>query len=184
MERPNDSKTGLRAAIQGILDHPARLRLALAVALLAIWYVSAFRPLAGRIAEASRQLADDRERLDLLRSIDELAREEARYKGRIPEQGGRNAWVRFLMDGLGERPLTRTSIDPQPSVGFGPHRAEVARVVVEGAYADLEEFVRWLESGPLLIRIDAIEIGPRGGIAGAKAGDAYVMQLVVMGVVA
>lgn len=179
----SDRSSGLQGLIHATVHHPIRLRVALAATLLMVWYLALYGPLTGKIAVEAGHLATERERLELVKGIDQLAREEGRYLARL-SKGGRNAWVQFLVDGIGQRSLKLISLDPQPPATVGPYRAEVVTVVVEGTFRDLEGFLRWLETNPRLVRIDKIDLGSsRGKLVGkGQSADGYKMQLVVMGV--
>lgn len=180
---PPDRSSRLQGLIHATVHHPIRLRVAMAAALLLAWHLALYGPLTNRIAEEAGRLAAERERLELVKDIDHLAREEGRYAARL-SKGGRNAWVQFLVDGIGQRSLKLISLDPQPPATVGPYRAEVVNVVVEGTFRDLEGFLRWLETTPRLVRIDKFDLGSRQGRLAAPGRSAvgYKMQLVVMGV--
>jgi hypothetical protein len=171
----------LHTALLDLLHRPARLSLVLYVGLPVIWYVAAYLPLQGGVDEAARRVAAERERLDLAREVSHLRREVGRFQGHLPEPDDGNAWVHFLMGGVRQFPLRLVSLEPRAVVGVGPYRGVIFRIVVEGTYPDLGQFLRWLEGAPRLVRIESIQIAA-GDHKGPGPAATNQLQVLVMGV--
>jgi hypothetical protein len=175
------SHASLRAALLDLLHRPARLSLVLYVVLAAVWYVAAYLPLRGGVDQAARRVAAERERLALAREVSHLRHEVERFQGHLPAPGDGNAWVHFLMGGVRQFPLRLVSLEPRPAVEVGPYQGVVFRVIVEGAYPDLGRFLRWLEGGPRLVRVEALQVAAQDGQGAGQAATSQ-MQVLVMGV--
>ncbi len=175
----------LQSLVRETLHHPARFRMAIVLVILLAWYLAVFMPLKGRIAKASASRDASRARLELAQSVELLRFESECLAKCIPEGSGRNAWVQYLMDGVRATPLRLISLSPQTRLDVGPYSAEVFQIVVEGRFADLEIFLRWLESAPRLLRVNIMRIAPSDQASSARNGGVVTQQmtLVVMGVV-
>ena len=60
---------------------------------------------------------------------------------------------------------------------LGPYKAIVLRIDLEAKYSDINEFLRWLETNPRLMRVDSVKIDPT-----RNKGDALAVSLIVLGV--
>lgn len=181
----DDRYAELRTAIDDVLHDPLKLRVAVALLLIVAWYLAALRPLGGRIAEQQATLQAERERLALAREIEHLRAEDRRFRDRLPEGGDRNEWVSYLVEGIRDRlPGRPVSIDPADADEVGPYQAAAVRIEAEGQYRELEDFLRWIEGSPRMLRADVIQLdNDERARPDASGRPVMRLRLVVKGVV-
>lgn len=182
----NESNTvNPMVTLRKLLHQPARLGMALNGVLLAAWYVAAYTPLHRGIVDDQKRVAIERERLELAREVEQLRDQAKRYSGLLPEPEEGDVWIPFLMGGVRQFPIKLISLEPRPPAKVGPYRAAVHRMVIEGPYSELEQFLRWLEGSPRMIRVDSVRILSRAvnGRGPAAPGAATnEMHLLVLGI--
>ncbi|CAN5816229.1 hypothetical protein BH23PLA1_BH23PLA1_00970 [soil metagenome] len=144
----------------GILHDPVKVRFAVGVLLFAAWYLACFLPIESKVEETKRKITSKRELLVLAEQVESLREETGKFLERLPEEADRSAWLNHLLQGVRERPIRLVSIDPKPSKAVGPHESAAATIVVEGTFEELERFLRWVEIGPNLQRIESFEMVP------------------------
>jgi hypothetical protein len=82
-----------------------------------------------------------------------------------------------VLSGVRNFPLKLVQLDADSSRDVGPYKAVVLRIEFEGAFPDMDAFLRWLESNERLFRIDTVKIAPH------RSGNGLMfMQLTVLGV--
>lgn len=184
--RPRSAVGGLRR----VAENPVQVRLLSTAVLLAAWYLALYAPLAAEIDEATRRLAQERQRLTLARQIEGLRAEGQRVKGRVSEDGDRDALARHLMQSVDGLALRLKSLDPRPVVDVGPFKAATYYLVVEGPYDQVRSLLHRLESSDRLLRIDMIRLASSSRLegstvagAGSDAEDQVEMRLTIMGIV-
>jgi Tfp pilus assembly protein PilO len=156
------------------LHDPLQLRLGATAILLAVAYGAVYVPLSAQVAETSQKLEQDRRRLALAGSIEQLEKQYRRFRERIPQHVDSEEWVQYLLDGIRQFPLVMTTLDRRPPRRAGPYQVVVLHVEVRGTYFDLDAFVRWLESNQRLLHVDSMKLSPSGG-------DVMTLNLVVSG---
>lgn len=172
------------ARLRRLLHQPTRLGMALNGVLLAAWYGAAYTPLHKAIVDDEERVAAERERLELAREVDELRAQAKRYAGLLPEPEEGDVWIPFLMGGVRQFPIKLISLEPRPPAKVGPYRAAVHRMVIEGSYPDLEQFLRWLEGSPRMIRVDSVRVVSRAvtGRSASAGATTNEMQLMLLGI--
>ena len=164
-----------------LLDHlhnPAQLRLLLTVLVLLVGYVAVYRPLSDRIAATKRNLEEAQKRLSLARNVEQLRMQFGEVEKRLPKQSDSKEWVRYVLGGIRQFPLTLKSLNCAPPRKLGSYTAIVLRIELLGSFADLDRFLYWLESNERLFRADEVIISP----AAHSTGSAVFMKLTVLGV--
>ena len=172
-----DKKSGRRSPLLERLHNPGQLRVLVTVLMVVAGYAGIYLPLNGETTEATQELAGERQRLELAREVEQLRAQHQRFRGRLPEKSDPNEWVQYVLAGTRGLPVKLTTLDAAPPRDVGPYRAVVLKIELEGAFADLNAFLGWLETNERLFRVDAVTIEPS-----RHAGGALVMHLTVLGV--
>jgi hypothetical protein len=174
---PDNKLSRLLAMFLARMHDPLQLRAFLCGSLLLVWYVGIYRPLSGDIAEASRVRAREEKHLALVRDIEALRGQVARFQGRLPEGTDPNEWIEYVLGGIRKYPLKLVKLDPATPLKHGPYNLMVLRIELEGAFPDLEKLIRWLESNERLFRVEMVRIEPH-----ISGNGVLIMQLSVLGV--
>ncbi len=156
------------------LHDPLQLRIGVTAIVLALGYGAVYVPMSGQIAETSRKLGQDRQRLALARSIEQLQKQYRRFQHRIPQHVDTEEWVQYLLDGIRQFPLVMSTLDRRPPRGVGPYKVVVLHVELRGTFFDLDEFLRWVESNERLLHIGSMKLSPSGG-------DVMTLNLTISG---
>lgn len=180
----NDATTNnVLASMKRLLHRPIQLGLVLNMVLLTSWYLATHSPMQRAIDEDEQRLSAERERLALAREVEQLRSQAQRYGSHLPDSEDGDIWIPFLMGGVRQFPIKLVALEPRPPVDVGPFTASVHRMVVEGSYSDLEQFLRWLEGSPRMIRVESIQIITKAMVGNNVAPGATTneMQLFLMG---
>lgn len=172
----DNRKSNLKGRLLEELQHPTRLRVVLTCIVLLTGYAGVYLPLTGELDDTRRKLAAEQKRLDLGREVERLRDQCRVFKGRLPAKADSNEWVQYVIAGIRRFPLKLVLLDPEPPREVGPYKVIVLRVELEGGFADLHAFVRWLETNERLFRVDAVRLEPQ------RSGEGLGMQLTVLGV--
>lgn len=161
------------------LHNPTRLRTLVTVVVLLVAYGAVYSPLSGQIDDASRTLIEQKKRLELARDIERLRKQHEAFRNRLPTKSDTNEWVEYVLTGVRRFPLKLVALDSDPIRDIGPYKAVVLRAELEGAFPDVDGFLRWIESNERLFRIDMVRIQPHRSAAGT-----LILQLTILGVMA
>ena len=66
--------------------------------------------------------------------------------------------MQSVLSGMRKYPLQLITLDPDKTRELGPYKAVVLKVGLEGSLADINAFMKWLETNERLIRIDAVSV--------------------------
>jgi len=181
-ERRADLKTRL---LERLYD-PLQLRIFLIGAVLLAGYAGVYAPLTAQIAETTTKLRREQKMAELADSLEQLQARCGSFAKRIPQQADSKEWLQYMHEGIRRFPLKLTKLDCLTPRRVGPYRAVVLTIALEGSFFDLDQFLRWLESNPRLLRVDDINIAlANGDTRGNKGGSAnkndMMMQLTVLG---
>jgi len=174
-ERRADKKNSLLER----LHNPTELRLFLMALVLGIGYAAIYLPLNKTIAATTLKLEKARKRLDLADEVQVLREQFRSIQSRIPDNGDTNEWMQYVLGGLRQSPLKLESFNPSAPQTLETYQVLSLKIKVSGSFADLEQFIYWLESNPRLFRVDSLKLG-QGGAKG-EAGE-MGMDIVVVGV--
>lgn len=179
--KANTEASGMKAEFKAILlerlQNPTQFKALVTSLVLFVGYVGIYMPLSSGMEEKTRKLAQERTHLGLARDVEYLQAQFDKFKDRLPEKRDPNEWVSYVLDGIRKFPLKLAKLDAESSREVGPYKAVVLRIEFEGAFADMDGFLYWLESNERLFRVDTLKIAPH------RSGDGkLVMQLVVLGV--
>jgi type II secretory pathway component PulM len=180
--------------LRALSRNPAQLRVVLAVVLAVGWYMAIYQPMQGQLESARQRLDTERKRLALASQVELMREEVARFEQRLPVRASAgspvdpNEAVQYLLDGVRRMPVRLVSVDPGQVQEFGPYKAVSVKIKAEGAYAELDRMLRWVETNPRMFRVDAIIVEPVQDVGAAarasSSGDPrYAMDLTVVGVI-
>jgi hypothetical protein len=186
-ERRADLKTQL---IERMHD-PIQLRIAVIGAVLLIGYCGVYMPLDAQIASTKQRFDREQKLSELAASVEELEKQCRTFAKRIPQPAENKEWlwIQYMQEGIRLFPVKLSTLECRPPTKIGPYPVAVLRIELEGSYFALDQFLRWLESNPRLLRADDIEIAvaaidPKAvGKGEAKTEDKnnMVIRLTVLG---
>jgi Tfp pilus assembly protein PilO len=139
-------------------------------------YAGIYMPFSSAIEDTSKQLVARRKRLDLADEVERLRAQYKSFKARLPEKKDTNEWVQYVLGGVRQFPVRLKTLDADPTREFGPYKAVVLRIELEGQFPELNSFLVWLETNKRLFRIDAVRIQPH-----LSGNGMLVMNLTVLG---
>ncbi len=179
-----ERRTDLKSQLLERLHDPLQLRILLIGVVLLAGYVGIYEPLSAQIAETKSNIGRERKRAELAAGLEQLQMRCDSFAKRIPQQADSKEWVwiQYMRKGIRRFPLKLTRLDCLTPVQVGPYRATVLMIGLEGSFFDLDQFLRWLESNPRLLRVDDISIAlADGGTESVGNKDNMIMQLTVLG---
>jgi Tfp pilus assembly protein PilO len=172
IDKKHDFKTGLIER----LHEPIQLRMAVCVALLALWYFLGYNPMKERIAATTLMLERDRKRLALATEIESLRGEAAEFADRLPPRSDPNEFLQYVLGGVRAGPLKLIRLNPEKPKEAGPYEVATVKIELEGKYKDIEALLQWVENDKRLLRIDSVKIEPD-----SRDADLLKIQLSVLG---
>jgi len=181
-----ERRVDLKAQLLGRLHDPLQLRILLIGAVLLAGYIGVYTPLTAQIAETTIKLSQERKMAELANSLEQLQARCGSFAKRIPQQVDSKEWLQYMHEGIRRFPLKLTKLDCLTPRQVGPYRAVVLTIALEGSFFDLDQFLRWLESNPRLLRVDDISIAlassnERANMGSARNKDDMIMRLTVLG---
>ena len=160
------------------LRDPLQLRLALVFSSLMVWYVGVYSPISGRMDATLSELSKSEKQLGVLREIEALRSQAAKFRDRIPTKTDPNEWVEYMLGGIRKYPpLKLLKLESQGMKKHGPFNVMILRIEIQGEFADLDGLLGWIETNARLFRIDSVTLKPTMGNIGG-----LVLQLTVLGV--
>ena len=156
----SSAKPDYKAILLRQLHEPLKLRLCLSICVMVIWYFSFFSPAFEQIAATGAKIIQERKRLAVGEEIQQLRTSLGPHKGLIPAGTEVHELMRQVMEEMRSSPLKLVDLKPQKSQELGPYETLGIRLTLQGAYADIEELMKWVETDKRLLRIDSIKIEP------------------------
>ena len=154
------STSGSKHVIIEQLRHPMKLRLCLCATIITGWYLLFYSPLTEQMAATTAGIATARKRVGTAREIEQLKEVLAPYQKRILAGADVNELMRHVIDHLRASPLKLIDLKPEKSKDLGPFVTIGLQLKLEGRFADIDEFLRWVETDRRLLRIDTIKLSP------------------------
>jgi Tfp pilus assembly protein PilO len=142
------------------LRHPLKLRLILCVAIVGGWYLLFFAPLSEQMASTAAKVQTERQRITAAREIERQKKALAPSQGRVLANSDVNALINQVIDHLRSSPLKLVDLKPEKSKNLGPYEALSLQLTLVGRFADIDEFLRWVQASPTLLRIGSIKLNP------------------------
>lgn len=156
---PGDRRGGLKNQLNDLLHDPLGLRVVVIGAILLAGYGAVYTPLSARNDVRNRTIKREQKLADLAEKLEHLQAQCKRLDKWLPKQSDNKEWMQYMLDGIRKFPVKLSKLDCLAPRPVGPYQAVVMRIEMEGSYYELDEFLRWLEQNPRLLRIDEISIG-------------------------
>ncbi len=182
-----ERRADFKAQLLQRLHDPLQLRIFLLAVVLLVGYFGVYSPLTAKIGETTEKLKREQTLAGLAESLEHLQATCAGFAKRIPQQADSKEWIQYMHEGVRRLPVKLTKLDCLTPRKVGPYRAVVLSMAMEGSFFDLDQFLRWLESNPRLLRVDTITISlakgdTKGSVDGASVNrNELMMQLTVLG---
>ncbi len=173
---PRRKTSRVNTALLRVLHNPFQFRVVLMSLIFAAWFAGVSGPLSAEIDANTRSAERERSRIGLALEIERLRAQVARFHDRLPRQTDANEWLQYVVSGARGFPVRLAMINTEAVKDVGPYKAVVIKLDVEGAFADVDALLRWLESNDRLFRVDTIHIGP------SREPRKVLAQLSVLGV--
>ena len=179
-----ERRADLKSQLLERLHDPLQLRILLIGVVLLVGYTGIYEPLSAQIAETRGNIGREQKMAELAASLEQLQARCDSFAKRIPQPDDSKEWIwiQYMREGIRRFPLKLTKLDCLTPMQVGPYRATVLMIGLEGSFYDLDQFLRWLESNPRLLRVDDISIAlAEDSTGGAGNKDIMIMQLTVLG---
>ncbi|MGP0063257.1 MAG: type 4a pilus biogenesis protein PilO [Isosphaeraceae bacterium] len=171
------SKSNYQRIILQQLAHPVKLRLVLCLAIIVGWYTMFFSPTSEHLAATTTRIDRERKRVATAREIEQLKKDVAPSLGLIPADADVQELMRHVIDHLRSSPLTLIEVKPDKPKDLGPFEAITLQLKVEGRFAEIDEFLGWVEKDRRLMRIDSIKLDPASKNVGRLSAQLSVLSL-------
>lgn len=170
------AKNGFLGPILRQLGHPLKLRLALGTSMLTVWYSLYFSPLSERVAATTSRVKVERKRVSTAREIERLKKSLAPYRD-IAGSGDVHELMRRVMQRIRSSPLRLIDLKPERPKDLGPFEAIGLKLSLDGGFADVDEFLRWIETEKRLFRVDSLRLTPDARETGRLSAQLTLMAL-------
>jgi hypothetical protein len=170
-------KPGYPQLILGQLRHPLKLRLVLFAAVMGGWYTLFFAPLSARMAATTSAVDAERKRIVAAREIASQKKALAPYQGRVLARADLNALIRHVIEHLRSSTLKLVDLKPEKPKDLGPYETVGLRLTLNGRFAEIDQFLGWIEVNPMLLRIDSIKLDPANHDPGRLTAQLVVLVL-------
>jgi Tfp pilus assembly protein PilO len=148
--------------LKGQLQDPVRLRFVVCAVLLIGWYFGHHAPATEHILATSSRTEAEKRRIATAQQVERLRKALAPFQSRIPRKEGQNEMIQYVMARVRRSPLKLVDLNPGRNDDLGSVRAIELTLKLEGSYADLDEFLNWVEHEHRLLRVDALKIQRKG----------------------
>ncbi len=164
-----------KAQVVKLLGHPAKMRVALLGAMTALAIGAVYMPLSDKITKQRRLIVTEQRRLDCIREVETLRKETQQYAARIDPDSDTNEWVKYLLNACRENRVRLRDMQSKEAKRVGPYSAVVLTLEVHGSFAQLKQFLEWLEQSDRLLRVDSVRL--------EKLPDSVTLKVNVLGLV-
>jgi Tfp pilus assembly protein PilO len=154
------AKASYKEVIVKQLRQPLKLRLLISVGIMVAWYALFFSPLSDETTAATARITRERARVATARQIDQLKKSIAPFHGRVLVGADINELMRYVIAQMRSSPLKLLDLKPEKSKDLGPFETFGLKLTLEGTYAEIDEFLKWVETDERLLRVDAIKLDP------------------------
>jgi Tfp pilus assembly protein PilO len=154
------AKTDYKQVILNQIRQPLKLRLLLCSTIITGWYFLFFSPLSEQTAATTAKIIKDRKRVAASRQIEQLKKAMAPYKGRVLAGADLNELMQHVIAHMRSSPLKLLDLKPEKSKDLGPYETLGLKLTMEGRFAEIDEFLKWVENDKRLLRIETIKLDP------------------------
>lgn len=153
-----ERRADLKSRLLERMHDPLQLRITVLGIVLFLGYSGVYLPLDAQISATKQELVRERKLADLASSLEQLQSQCRSFAKRLPQQADSKEWMQYMHEGVRSFPLKLSKLDCLPPRKVGPYPIVVLKLELEGSYYDLDQFLRWIESNPRLLRADEIDI--------------------------
>jgi Tfp pilus assembly protein PilO len=170
-------KTDYKRVVLEQLRQPLKLRLLVCVAIIAAWYFLFFSPLNEHVAATTAKIARERKRAATAGEIEQLRKTLATHLDRMPAGGDINELRRYVIAHMHSSPLKLLDLKPAPPKDLGPYETLGLHLTLEGHFAEIDDFLRWVETDRRFLRIDTIKLDPNYKDPGQLSAQFVMLSL-------
>src|SRR5882724_3331590 len=106
-----ETSPGLKGKLVERLYNPLQLRVFVAVVVFLVSYCGVYMPLDSSIADTTRRLTREEQRLSLAKDIEHLRAQQKRFKNRVPTGSDTNEWVEYMLGQIRKLPLKLVALE-------------------------------------------------------------------------
>lgn len=172
-----NSQSRLLSTLVKQLRHPLKLRIALCTAMLTVWYVLFFGPLSEQVAATTARIVAERKRVTTARDIVRLKKSLAPFRD-LGAAADVHELMRHVMQRIRSTPLRLIDLKPEKPKDLGPYEAIGLKLSLEGTFADVDQFLAWIETDKRPFRVDSIQLKPETRQAGRLSAQLTLVTLV------
>jgi Tfp pilus assembly protein PilO len=173
-----DRRANLKNLLLERLHDPLQLRILVIGVLLLVGYMGVYTPLSEQIAATTQKIRKEQKLAELAGDLEQLQTQCNSFAKRLPQQADSKEWMQYMHEGVRGFPLKLSKLESLALQQIGPCQVVALRIELEGSYFDLDQFLRWLELNPRLLRADEMSIT----LAKSRENrDDMIMQLTVLG---
>ncbi len=170
-------KNDYKQTILRQLRHPLKLRLLLSMTIIVGWYLLFFSPLTEETTASSARLVSERKRVATSREIERLKKSMMPYHDRIPAAADPHELMQHVIARTRSSPLKVIDLKPEKSKSFGPYETVGLKLTLEGRFAEIDEFLKWVETDQRLLRIETIKLDPTNKDPGRLIAQVVLLSL-------
>jgi Tfp pilus assembly protein PilO len=170
-------KSDLKLVILNQIRQPLKLRLLLCSAIITGWYILFFSPLSEETTAATAQIVTERKRVATARQIEQLKKAMAPYKGRVHAGTDIHELMQHVIAHMRTSSLKLLDLKPDKPKDLGPYETLGLKLTLEGHFAGVDEFLKWVETDQRLLRIESIKLDPVAKSPGQLAAQVVLLSL-------
>jgi Tfp pilus assembly protein PilO len=171
------AKTDYKQAILNQIRQPLKLRLLVCFTIIAGWYFLFFSPLSEQTTAATAKVIVERKRVATARQIEQLKKAMAPYKGRVHAGADIHELMQHVIAHMRSSPLKLLDLKPEKPKVLGPYETLGLKLTMEGPFAGVDEFLKWVETDQRLLRIESIKLEPIIKDAGQISAQVVLLSL-------
>jgi Tfp pilus assembly protein PilO len=171
------AKTDYKQVILNQIRQPLKLRLLLCSAIITGWYFLFFSPLSEETTAATGQIVTERKRVATARQIEQLKKAMAPYKGRVHAGTDIHELMQHVIAHMRTSSLKLLDLKPDKPKELGPYETLGLKLTLEGHFAGIDEFLKWVETDQRLLRIESIKLDPVAKAPGQLAAQVVLLSL-------
>ena len=136
------------------LRDPFKLRVAMLSAVAGFGLLGIYRPMSSDISILRRDLKLAKERLGMVREIDQLRTARAKLLENFPEHGDINFWTEYVLSGVRECGVSlRTRESSFRKTKVGKLQGVYFDLEVTGSFEQIHALLAWIESNKFFARV-------------------------------
>ena len=118
----------------------------LCITAIAAWQAAFLGPLGEQVAATTARIGLERKRAATAREVEQLKKSLTPHRELVGPADDVHELIRHVMDRLRSSPLRLVDLKPEKPKDLGPFQAIGLQLSLEGAYADIDQFLGWAET--------------------------------------